>query len=255
MRWRDNVVLIMVIGITISIVAAISTYSGGGQVGQPAQQQHARNEKMEEQANRLPIADYNEPEPSDPQELERRREKGTKYDKPEVTVDAYSEVVVGSMHWANGLPAFPVERSSAVVIGTVTDAKARMSNNKKGVYSEFSLRVEEVLKIDGDKSLKPKSNLAVDREGGRVRLPSGKVGIYYISGQGMPLVGRRYVLFLSCRKSIGFTILTGYEIHEGKVSPLDNPGGEHPFTKYDGADEQSFLEELRIAVANSQADS
>lgn len=247
---RGNVVFILMIGVAVLLVAAISTSNGRGQMAQLTRQQHTLNEKMEEQANHLPIADYNELEPSDPKEQERRREKGAKYDKPEVTVDAYSEVVVGSIHWANGLPAFPVNRSPAVVIGTVTDAKARMSNNKKGVYSEFSLQVEAVLKNDDGKSLKPKSNLAVDREGGRVRLPSGKVGIYYISGQGMPLIGRRYVLFLSGRKPAGFTVLTGYEIHEGKVSPIDNPGVGHPFTKYDGADEQSFLEELRVALAN-----
>lgn len=236
----------------MSIAAVISAAGNRSQATRHAQEQHTGNDKMDEQINRLPIADYNEPEPPDPKERERRREKGAKYDKPEVTVDDGSELVVGSSDWADGLSAFPVRQSAAVVIGTVSDAKARMSNNKKGVYSDFSLQVEAVLKGAGDKSLKPKTTLTFDREGGRVRLPSGNVGIYYISGQGMPVVGRRYVLFLSGRKAAGFTVLTGYEIHEGKVSPLDHPGTGHPFTKYDGADEQSFLDELRTAVANPQ---
>ena len=251
MRRRENVVLIIVIGVAIPTTALISTSGGWGRAAQPIKEQHTHKKQADEQVNRLPIADYNEPEPPDTKTRERRRERGAKYDKPEVTVDAYSELVMGSADWASGLPAFPVKQSTAVIIGAVTDARARMSNNKKGVYSEFSLQVEDVLKNDGDKSLTPKSTVMLDREGGRVRLPSGKVGIYYISGQGMPLVGRQYVLFLSGGRSAGFTVLTGYEIHEGKVSPLDNPGIGHPFTKYNGADGQSFLEELRTTIANS----
>lgn len=246
MRWQ-----MATVGIIALTVAAVSTFSSNNQVSQPVKdQQKSQREKMAEMENRLPIADYNEPDPTDPKILQTRREKGLKYDKPEVTVDEYSELVVGSSHWASGMLAFPVNQSTAIVIGTVTDAQARMSNNKKGVYSEFTLQVEDVLKSGGDKTLFSGVPLTVDREGGRVRLSSGRVGIYYISGQGMPVVGRRYVLFLSGKKSAGFTVLTGYELREGKVSPLDNPGSGHPFTKYDGADEQPFLEELRAAIDN-----
>jgi len=67
----------------------------------------------------------------------------------------------------------------------------------------------------------------------------------------VPGVGCKYVLFLSGEQSAGFTIVTGYELREGRVSPLDNVGSGHPFTKYDGADEQSFLAELRTAIATS----
>lgn len=251
MRWRENSVLMMITAIIVSVAAAISTFSSNNQIARPAQgQQNTQNEKIEEQENRFPIADYNEPQPSDPQVLQGRREKGAKYDRPEVTVDPYSELVVGSPHWATGLPALPIQQSTAVVIGTVTGSQARMSNNKKGVYSEFTLQVEDVLKNNGEKPLTPNSIVMLDREGGRVRLPSGKLGIYYISGQKMPRVGRRYVFFLSGNNLAGFTIVTGYELREGKVSPLDNPGSGHPFTNYDGEDEQSFLEELRAAVAH-----
>lgn len=249
MYWPRNIAF-MVMGGVIVVTATLSTFSKHNRAPQPEQgQQHDRRRKAEEFVNRLPVADYDEPEPSDPEELRRKREKGAKYDQPEVTVDAYSEVVVGSTHWASGLPAFPLIQSNAVVVGRVTEARAWMSNNKKGVYSEFTLEIEDVLKKDGDKSLKSDSAASLDREGGRVRLPSGKVGIYYIPGQGVPLVGRRYLFFLSGKKSAGFTIVTGYELREGKVTPLDTPGVGHPFTKYAGADEQSFLNEVRAVIA------
>jgi hypothetical protein len=249
MHWPRNIAF-MVMGGVIVVTATLSTFSKHNRAPQPGQgQQHDQRRKAEEFVNRLPVADYNEPEPSDHEELQRRREKGAKYDKPEITVDADSEVVVGSTHWASGLPAFPLSQSNTVVVGTVTEARARMSNNKKGVYSEFTLEIEDVLKNDGDKSLKSDAAVSLDREGGRVRLPSGKVGIYYIPGQGIPLVGRRYLFFLSGKKSAGFTIVTGYGLHEGKVTPLDIPGIGHPFTKYDGADEQPFLDEVRAVIA------
>src|SRR5215212_2374518 len=170
MRWQ-----MIIVGIILLTAAAISTFSKGNQVTQPVQErQHTRQEKMAELENRLPIADYNEPEPSDPEVQQRRRKKGAKYDKPEVTVDAYSELVVGSSHWANGVPAFPIQQSTVIVIGTVTDAQARMSNNKKGVYSEFTLRTEDVLKNDGDKPLAPGSSVTLDREGGAYAYRRGR---------------------------------------------------------------------------------
>ena len=252
MRWGKNIFLMLVVAILVLLAAAISTFSNNNQATQPSMsRQRSRMGKPDELVNRLPIADYNEPDPSDPEILRRRRERGAKYDKPRVAVDDYSEIVVGSPHWANGLPAFPIKQSTAVVIGTITDARARMSNNKKGVYSEFTFQVEDILKNDRGKSLTSNSTVTLDREGGRVRLPSGKVGIYHITGQGVPGVGCKYVLFLSGEQSAGFTIVTGYELREGRVSPLDNVGSGHPFTKYDGADEQSFLAELRTAIATS----
>jgi hypothetical protein len=252
MRWQEKILLMLMIGIVVSVATAISSSNTKRQVTQPAQgRRQAQNEKLNEFINRFPIADPNEPEPSDPKIRLVRREKGAKYDKPHITVDDVSEVVVGSPHWAIALPAFPLQQSSVVVIGTVTGAQARLSNNKKGVYSEFTLRLDDVLKGERNKSLTPDSTITVDREGGRVKLPSGKIGIYFIEGQGMPVVGRRYVLFLSGKESSGFTIVTGYELREGKVSPLDIPGSGHPFTKYDGAEEQSFLGELQAAIANA----
>jgi hypothetical protein len=248
----------IIIVIIILMAAAISSCSNkngaansnNNVAAQPTQEQRRiQKEKMAELENSFPIADYNEPEPSAPELLKSRREKSAKYDKTEITVDLTSEMVVGSSHWANNVPAFPIELSTAVVTGTVTAARGRLSNNKRGVYSEFTFQLDDVLKNDADKFLASKSTVMLDRVGGRVRLPSGKVGIYFISGQRMPIVGRRYVFFLSGKESTGFTIVTGYELGEDKIVPLDNPGSGHPFTRYDGADKKSFLEDLRVAIA------
>lgn len=251
MRWRENIPFIISVGVIVSMIPVISSCGNTQRALQSAQERpQTQKEKIAELKESFPIVDYNEAAPSDSALLQRRRARGAKYDKPEVTVDLTSELVVGSEHWGLDLPAFPLQQSTAVVLGSVTDARARLSNNKKGVYSEFTLQIEDVLKNDAAKSLTSETEVVVDREGGRVRLPSGKLGMYYITGQRMPVVNRRYVLFLSGEASTGFTIVTGYELSGGKVAPLDRPGSGHPFTSYDGADEKSFLEELRGAVAN-----
>jgi hypothetical protein len=45
--------------------------------------------------------------------------------------------------------ALPTHISNAVVIGEVTDAKAYLSEDRTSVYSEFTIRVGEVLKKAG----------------------------------------------------------------------------------------------------------
>lgn len=236
---------------SVTVAAAIAASTLG--TGQPRQRGVPGRQSAEQQRERFesqfPIVDYMEAEPSDPEKLEKRRAKGAKYDKSPVTVELDAEVATTSPHWANGLPAFPVSQSAVIAVGTVTQAQAHMSNNRKGVYSEFTFRVEELIKQEYGKSLAPNTSITVDRVGGRVRLPSGRVGTYWVTGQGMPRPGRRYVLFLGREEgSPDFSIITGYELDGEGLQPLDRPGGGHPFSRYEGADEQTFMTELRAAT-------
>jgi len=141
------------------------------------------------------------------------------------------------------LPALPFERSSVVVIGQVTDAQAYLSNDKTGVYSAFTVQITEVLKNSSRVSLVTSSSIEVERDGGRVRFPNGRLHIYKSSGQEMPKVGLKYVFFLmDGTDEPVFEILTGYELSQGKVYPLDYL----PKTRtYASADEADFLRKLR----------
>src|SRR5437868_7052269 len=95
--------------------------------------------------NKFPVADSEEQEPIDLKERENRRARGRKYDKDKsgLGIDPYSDVVTTSAHWAAGLPAIPVEHSAAIIIGSISSAQAHLSSNKKKVYSEFKVNVEE----------------------------------------------------------------------------------------------------------------
>lgn len=145
--------------------------------------------------------------------------------------------------WDAHLPALPTAQSDAIVLGQVLDAGAFLSNDKTGAYSEFTVKAGEIFKNNG--SLKG-GRLTIERQGAKVELPSGRIFDVEVIGQRMPQVGRRYVLFLTYNKQTkDYFILTGYEISEGKVSPLDTI---QKFAAYEGVDAKSFFTDLRSAM-------
>lgn len=210
------------------------------------------------EANHKP-ADYAAAEPADPQERARREARGKRYNHQNwVRESNASTGDAGRIdRWMHRVPAFPVATSDAIVVGQITDAQSYLSPDKSGVYTEFTVTVNEVLKGEGAAALASGSTLAAQREGGRVRFASGRVQRYKPHFQGTPRVGSQYVLFLK-RNEDGqsYFIWTGYELSAGRVHPLDGvdlPGGatELPqFAAYKNADQTTFMNALRAAIAN-----
>lgn len=156
-------------------------------------------------------------------------------------------------HWWVGLSALPVAQSNVVIVGEITDAQAHLSNDKTNVFSEFTLKVEETLK-QSQKSIAIGDSIITVRCGGGVRFPSGKTQYYRIAHQGLPSVGSRYVLFLTDSNK-RLSILTGYELTEGRVIPLDKEESKEqktqlPFSISQDVDVNTFLNDLR-KVTNS----
>lgn len=247
---RTSLVLVLLSAVVAGIVIA--------SFGVPAQDNFARSKHQKfdraEFESQFPVTDINKPEPVDPKKRAKWKAKGKKYAGIGVRITDSSELVTINNEWDVGLPALPVAKSDLVVIGEVTDAQAYLSSDKTWVYSEFTVRVEEVLKNTTSVALTQGNSLVADRDGGRVRFPSGHTTLQYVRGQGMPRVGRRYALFLiNIEEEQGTYVLTGYELRGGRVFPIDNPGGQHPIaTVYNGTDETSFLSDLRAAVASAQ---
>jgi hypothetical protein len=211
-------------------------------------QQHATHAPKQQQADDspLPVVDYSD---RSHEKDAKRRAKGKRYDDDgAVQTEAWKDGIVAHTNdWEVRLPALPVGESNLIVVGTVLDVQAHLSPANTGVYSEFSVKVDEVLK-DSAASVSTGDLIAVDREGGRVRYPSGSIVTHYVTGQGVPRPNKRYVLFLK-RGEENLTIVTGYELHEKKVRPLDHP---KRFKKFEGASEDAFLNEIRSAI-NSAA--
>ncbi|MGE3467670.1 MAG: hypothetical protein AB7J13_12135 [Pyrinomonadaceae bacterium] len=186
-----------------------------------------------------------------------RQERNSKFDSwkwvreyvsPESTsVTLYND-------WEVGMPAFPVRKSDAVVIGVVRSGQAFLSNTRTGIYSEFSIEVKDWLKRVGGQS-NFTNEIIAQRPGGRILYPDGTIVGYSVSGQEMPQLDRSYLFFLSDDPQRGtFNIKTAYEIADGKIRALDGRGKSkssgYKFTKYDGIGENHLLQKLRKAIAS-----
>jgi hypothetical protein len=138
------------------------------------------------------------------------------------------------------------------VVGTVAEAAAIVSEDGGSVYSEFKIDVTKVIKNSG--KYFSASGLSVQRPGGIVEYPSGIRTWFRISGQQMPILGKRYLFFItndfpmSGPSSRDLFLITAYELSKGKVYPLDSPnGGTRPIaTSY--ASESILLDNLQKAL-------
>lgn len=219
-----------------------------------------KQEKLDRKIDfsRFPIADYNAPESSDPAIRDKHQTKGRKYDdKYMPPISENTDKVFSISDWDVGLPALPVERSAAVVIGKIISSKAFLTPGKTGIYSEFEVAVDSVVKNDPDNPIKTDTKITVERNGGRVRMPSGKIVLSWVNHQNMPREGGRYVLFLThdfqtrndTRKD--FYLLTGYELADGQVRLLDDTLPGHPITRYNGTSESALLNDLFNLIAKT----
>jgi len=233
--------------LAVPLAVAVAALWMTPQSQQPATDTKAQPSRLQRKipdVNNFPIAEFSTPKSNDP----KRNARGEKYDKshwrvnPNVVAD--STVSVDKVDF--NLPAIPVEKAAAIVVGTVTHAQAYLSNDKTGVYSSFAVSIDEILKNPGN--LAVGISIEVEREGGRVKFPSGRVHLYLISEQDMPRAGRQYVLFLTATDiSLVFEIMTGYEIRNGSVYALDDL--PQPRSR-DNTPAAEFMNELRTRVAS-----
>jgi hypothetical protein len=233
----------VLIAFTIAIMPLIvMLFSQGKSFSMSAAQQ--KKASLEDQ---IPVAAYTALGPTDPAVRELRHARGSRYDKrrPQPISELASGVEELPLitHWESGIAALPSTQSNAVVLGNVLDAQAYLSNDKTGVYSEFTVHIKEVFKDSNQVPLKPNDAITVEREGGGVRFPSGRIQQYRIANQGMPSIGRTYVFFLKHNDSgQDFSILTAYEMRKGRVLPVDDVG---QFAIYKRTDEISFLNAVK----------
>jgi hypothetical protein len=220
-------------------------------VGTPVkhQPQGSPKEEFEKIKLKFPKVDYDSPEPSDPAERAKRRSKGKHFDNGYISKEAtrYSKSL--NNHWYVGLPSLPLEQSDAVVIASTLSRGAFISNDRSGIYTELSVRIEEALKGNSDLLQKDRV-IDINRLGGVVRYPSGEESLFSIDGQEMPSVGKRYLFFLKAMPDgADFQIITGYELSPSGVKALDWPV---QFAEFNGLDQATFLFKLRDSIAQKK---
>jgi hypothetical protein len=153
--------------------------------------------------------------------------------------------------FAGKVDPFPASRSAAVVTGTVLAGKAYVSKDHTFVYSDYQIKVDQVLKQDPSAGLTVGDLVVAMRQGGTIRFPSGHVRHFLNNGHGMPAVGAQYLFFLLKPDPVPeyeIAIGAAYELRNGRVYPLDDLSNE-----FDGASESDFLGKVQTAIAAQSA--
>ena len=248
-KYLASTVLIIASGVLILTTALASRQEGNN--GRKIRQENP-------DFSRFPIADFHAPEPVDPKLRAARSAKGQKYNNKHMAqISEDTHQIFSNTDWDVRLQALPVERSAAVVIGTVRTAHAYLTPDKTGIYSEFRVAIDAVIKNDPNNVIKDGATIAVERNGGKVRMPSGKIVVSWVNHQNMPWVGGRYLFFLTHDFETlndtpnDFYLLTGYEFKDGQVHLLDDTQPGHPITRYKGTAETALLSDLFNKIAKT----
>lgn len=247
---RHHIYLAVLTAIAVSTVLTMASLSNQGNRVKPTSSDMQQAAKSD--GDEWPVAAIDNLRQVDEEQRARREAKSRRYDKSLFGVkgavksarEDFTVILTGDREV--DIPPLPVSQSSVILIGTVLDAKGFVSTDQTGVYSEFSTRVDEVLKTDEAAArLKPGDVIAVQRRGGRVQGQSARV-LFRIRGQNMPRQGGNYVMFLG-RLDGGedYMVITGYELRAGKVFQLDSPD---KFALYTEMDMATFSDALRGAI-------
>ena len=202
-----------------------------------------------------PIAtDYDAAEPIDLAEREKRKRTNQRYDKEGwVQKNVHPETgMIGRHTEQEPPPTLPTEESDLIVTGRVVGVSTHLSNDKSGVYSEYRIKVEEIMKNRLSVDLAAGRLVTIDRAGGAVRYPHGQTVIYKHNDKDLPERGREYVLFLKNDKnSENYLVITIYELRATNTVPLDH-GRDVDDIKRMGKSE--FVNSIREKVSGPDTD-
>jgi hypothetical protein len=252
-KWVSiSIALIIVFGVTYAIP--------GKQSGvEPVQQRDLKEErekkerKLKKDFDNLPVADYEPMQPDNISTQSTRQQsvrhiRNARYDGFPIPIQEEVGGVekVLHTHSMGDFPPIPTLKSDVVIIGEVTGTQAFLSNDKSFVYSEYTVRIKEILKGANQPPVSSTELITVERLGGAVRFPSGRIQKYRESDYGTPLTGHEYIFFLKY-DDVGqtFSLLTAYELIDGRALALDNSGR---FSEYKDVPDEVILNAVREAV-------
>lgn len=221
--------------------------------GQTSKVQSDFEQLRKEIRKRFPTARYDEPEEQDIERRARRQLAGKRYENAGGLVDSSlpiwedEERVLQTDKYLS-VPAIPIKESELIVIGKVLDAAAYLSDNKKNVYSEFTVQIDEIL-LDTTGKIKKEGSVTVDREGGFVEYANGLKRFHCIAALSMPKVSGKYILFLkNPEKGPNYEIINGYELKDGGVINLT---ASTETRSYFGMDQTVLLSKVRKALSEA----
>ncbi len=243
---KNNRIIWCIVSLIVLITVAVSFGTRGGYSQQKVSEEQ---KKLYGDSSKYSIAEYDAPASKNEAEREERVIKSKRYDDEDnfltISKKPHPETVKRDITHAEPMPAaIPFDESSLVIIGEVISSKAFISNNKRGVYSEYLVRVNTILKQKSQKPLQPGEIVSMDRAGGVVQYPNGQRVLYKHDWHDFPELNGRYVFFLNENndQSPNYKLLTGYHLKENKVKALDFHSS---FYKFNEMSETDFLNRIK----------
>jgi hypothetical protein len=220
----------------------------------------------------VPITNFNKPLPTDVKEKDKRQKKNQRrnlelgvktgvFDPKLFMLTEERQSGYGGFDTHAPIePAIPAATSNVVITGEIRQAEAFLSEDKVSIYSEFTVNVSSILKNSTSENINIGDSINISRNGGGVRVPSGKIIKKVFEGKPMPRVGSKYVLFLKYEvEENNYSLITAYESRGNKIVPLDgldrNGTVIYQLTShqsYKGASEADFLNLVQLAISTSQ---
>ena len=147
-------------------------------------------------------------------------------------------------------PPLPLT-SDLIIVGSIQRRQPYLSGNITVVYTELTVHIEEILKNNATSPVYSFEPLIVDREGGAIRMPNGRIFRYLVSHLGIPEAGKRYVLFLQHEAEKDYKLVVGYELTDKTIIPLETFGDRESLLNLT---EAQFLSLLKQKISQSQAE-
>jgi hypothetical protein len=242
---------LLILSVTLLLAFATATFSK--QSGPQDKPSVAQTEQKQKKIDpNIPIADYAVSTNAniDAAQQQARQAKNAFYHRDEdfplrdPGPNSQSQPGQYISHLFIRLSPLPVKESDAIIIGTFKASAAILAEDKTNVHSEFTIDVERVFKTE-TLPVGAGQSFVAERFGGAVRFPSGVVEEYRHLEQNYPRIGGRYVLFLKRESQVNVRILTGYELLNEKVRPLDD---YQAFQVYKDQPESDLIADLTSAL-------
>lgn len=124
---------------------------------------------------------------------------------------------VGRYQYGANYDSLPTNNADLIIVGTVTREVPHISGDGTSIYSEITISSLTQLKGHGPA---PNDQVLAERQGGVIRLPSGKKRLEGVMDRGLPTIGNTYLFFLKNHDGI-YSILNGYTYDSGPPKALD----------------------------------
>lgn len=193
------------------------------------------------------------PDESDADKREARTKKNGRFNKSKraYELEEQKEGEYSGTLLETEPPVLPVT-TDLIVVGNIQKRQTYLSDNITIVYTELTVQIEEILKNNPSAPIDPYHHLIVDREGGAIWMPSGRIFRYLVAHLGIPEVGKRYVLFLQSETEGDYKLVSGYELTNRKaIIPLEDFADRAPLLDLT---EAQFLDLLKQKIPQSQTE-